>query len=354
MVVLGVAFRGSKWWNCGRTNGLMSHTAQCVFVRVACVSFPKFVLLRASSVRAVVGLVRTAWTWGWSSRKGSGSGCWIRDNERENQQVVATAQYGCRKVSGSGGRRRENVGNNRRLVAAAACAGECILGLGLSVWFGPKDLRGKFEEFKKLVKKRKRDPMFCGLDSFHIHEFVQPLQPRAHNPCDSETQFRTYHPTMVKHLATSPHDPLDSIRYLCTRASGESSTTKHRLLHATGPHPIPPPDDPNGVGKRVKVRCLSCRVSIAFRVVGLICTTNLGLNSLDKYNHLKSSNEGSSIDHWVTIHLHAHNISMFPTNGNVVLCIADASLKLRRPLSSFGWPNPLGTRLEHTVTIRCV
>ncbi|KZV21989.1 DNA polymerase IV [Dorcoceras hygrometricum] len=27
------------------------------------------------------------------------------------------------------------------------------------------------------------------------------------------------------------------------RASGESSTTKHRLLHASGPHPIPPPND---------------------------------------------------------------------------------------------------------------
>ncbi|KZV44609.1 hypothetical protein F511_42063 [Dorcoceras hygrometricum] len=137
MVVLGVAFRGSKWWNCGRTNGLMSHTAQYVFVRVACVSFPESVLLRASSFGSVVGLVRTAWTWGWSIRKDSGSGGRRRENERENQQVVATAQYGCRKVSGSGGRIMENEGNNRRLVAAAACAGECILGLGLSVWFGP-------------------------------------------------------------------------------------------------------------------------------------------------------------------------------------------------------------------------
>ncbi|KZV35951.1 hypothetical protein F511_33748 [Dorcoceras hygrometricum] len=36
-----------------------------------------------------------------------------------------------------------------------------------------------------------------------------------------------------------------SIGYPCTRASGESSTTKHRILHASGPHPTPPPDDPN-------------------------------------------------------------------------------------------------------------
>ncbi|KZV55630.1 hypothetical protein F511_33519 [Dorcoceras hygrometricum] len=39
-----------------------------------------------------------------------------------------------------------------------------------------------------------------------------------------------------------------------TRASGESSITNHRLLYALGPHPIPTPDDPNGVGKRVKLR----------------------------------------------------------------------------------------------------
>ncbi|KZV14180.1 putative F-box protein [Dorcoceras hygrometricum] len=37
----------------------------------------------------------------------------------------------------------------------------------------------------------------------------------------------------------------DIIGYPRTRASGESSTMKHQLLHASGPHPIPPPDDPN-------------------------------------------------------------------------------------------------------------
>ncbi|KZV32668.1 carboxyl-terminal-processing peptidase 1, chloroplastic [Dorcoceras hygrometricum] len=35
-----------------------------------------------------------------------------------------------------------------------------------------------------------------------------------------------------------------SIGYPRVKASGESSTTKHRLLHASGPHPIPPPNDP--------------------------------------------------------------------------------------------------------------
>ncbi|KZV19002.1 carotenoid 9,10(9',10')-cleavage dioxygenase 1-like [Dorcoceras hygrometricum] len=82
---------------------------------------------------------------------------------------------------------------------------------------------------------------------------------------------------MVKRLATSPHDPLgitdsacknqsvmvsvqygpfntyipirsttiDNMGYPRIKTSGESSTTKHRHLHASGPHPIPPPNDPN-------------------------------------------------------------------------------------------------------------
>ncbi|KZV39285.1 hypothetical protein F511_18346 [Dorcoceras hygrometricum] len=55
-----------------------------------------------------------------------------------------------------------------------------------------------------------------------------------------------------------------SIGYPRMSASGESSTTMHRLLHASGSHPIPTPYDPKRVGKRVKVRRLSCRVSMTF------------------------------------------------------------------------------------------
>ncbi|KZV42360.1 kelch-like protein 8 [Dorcoceras hygrometricum] len=83
-----------------------------------------------------------------------------------------------------------------------------------------------------------------------------------------------------------------SIGYPRMKASGESSTTKHRLLHASGPHPIPPPNDP--------------KTNQYNQDLGLINSTN--------GNHLESSNEGSSIDHQVTIHPHAQNITMFPTN----------------------------------------
>ncbi|KZV28773.1 hypothetical protein F511_06693 [Dorcoceras hygrometricum] len=96
----------------------------------------------------------------------------------------------------------------------------------------------------------------------------QPLWLRNHNSGPAQR-------IMVKRLATSPHDPLgitdsackkqsvvvsvqygpfnpyipirsttiDSIGYPRMSVSGESSTTMHRLLHASGSHPIPTPYD---------------------------------------------------------------------------------------------------------------
>ncbi|KZV06844.1 hypothetical protein F511_45672 [Dorcoceras hygrometricum] len=40
----------------------------------------------------------------------------------------------------------------------------------------------------------------------------------------------------------------------------------------------------------------------------------LGLIHSTNGNHFESPKEGSSIDHQVTIYLHAQNITMFPTN----------------------------------------
>ncbi|KZV19903.1 formin-like protein 7 [Dorcoceras hygrometricum] len=95
-----------------------------------------------------------------------------------------------------------------------------------------------------------------------------------------ESQFRT---------CPSDHD---SIGYPRMSVSGESSTTMYRLLHASGSHPIPPPNDP--------------KTNQYNQDLGLIHSTN--------GNHLESPNEGSSIDHQVTIYMHAQNITMFPTN----------------------------------------
>ncbi|KZV41826.1 anaphase-promoting complex subunit 6-like [Dorcoceras hygrometricum] len=127
----------------------------------------------------------------------------------------------------------------------------------------------------------------------------QPLWLRNHN-------FGLAQRIMVKRLAKSPHDPLgitdsacknqlvvvsvhygpfntyipiksttiDNIGYPRMKASGESSTTKHRLLHASGPHPIPPPNDP--------------KTNQYNQDHGLIHSTN--------GNHLESPNEDLNTD----------------------------------------------------------
>ncbi|KZV33575.1 glutamate receptor 3.6-like [Dorcoceras hygrometricum] len=64
------------------------------------------------------------------------------------------------------------------------------------------------------------------------------------------------------------------IGYPRMKASGESSTTKHRLLHASGPHPIPQPNDPksenedwrsNSPGRRLARRRPPCRAHATAR-----------------------------------------------------------------------------------------
>ncbi|KZV41630.1 carboxyl-terminal-processing peptidase 1, chloroplastic [Dorcoceras hygrometricum] len=63
-----------------------------------------------------------------------------------------------------------------------------------------------------------------------------------------------------------------SIGYPRMRASGESSTTKHRLLHASGPHPIPPPNDPIVAISR---RTISCSAVVYFIVQQLIVRSSI-------------------------------------------------------------------------------
>ncbi|KZV26006.1 hypothetical protein F511_03879 [Dorcoceras hygrometricum] len=83
-------------------------------------------------------------------------------------------------------------------------------------------------------RKRRRSDVATGIQ---LAVGPQPLWLRNHNSGPAQR-------IMLKRLATSPHDPIDSIGYPCMSASGESSTTMHRLLHASGSHPIPPPNDP--------------------------------------------------------------------------------------------------------------
>ncbi|KZV35864.1 hypothetical protein F511_37108 [Dorcoceras hygrometricum] len=144
----------------------------------------------------------------------------------------------------------------------------------------------------------------------------QPLRLRNHN-------FGLIHRIMVKSLATSPHDPLGITDSAC----------KNQLVMISvqyGPFNTYIPIRSATIGKSRVARdpiamhtswrsnsdiTSVTRVSMTFRVVRTNqYNQDLGLIHSTNGNHLESPNEGSSIDHQVTIHLHAQNITMFPTN----------------------------------------
>ncbi|KZV55318.1 putative UDP-N-acetylglucosamine--peptide N-acetylglucosaminyltransferase SPINDLY [Dorcoceras hygrometricum] len=144
----------------------------------------------------------------------------------------------------------------------------------------------------------------------------QPLRLRNHN-------FGLAHRIMVKRLATSPHDPLGITDSAC----------KNQLVVVSvqyGPFNTYIPIRSMTIGKSRVARdpiamhtswrsnsdiASVTRVSMTFRVVRTNqYNQDLGFFHSINGNHLESPNEGSSIDHQVTIHLHAQNITMFPTN----------------------------------------
>ncbi|KZV38064.1 triacylglycerol lipase [Dorcoceras hygrometricum] len=144
----------------------------------------------------------------------------------------------------------------------------------------------------------------------------QPLWLQNHN-------FGLAHRIMVKRLTTSPHDPLGITDSAC----------KNQLVVVSvqyGPFNPYIPIRSTTIGKsRVAKDPIAMhtswrsnsniasvtRVSMTFRVVRTNqYNQDLGLIHSTNGNHLESPNEGSSIDHQVTIYLHAQNITMFPTN----------------------------------------
>ncbi|KZV49252.1 hypothetical protein F511_39254 [Dorcoceras hygrometricum] len=149
----------------------------------------------------------------------------------------------------------------------------------------------------------------------------QPLWLRNHN-------FGLVHRIMVKRLATSPHDPLGITDSVC----------KNQLVVVSiqyGPfNPYIPIRSTTIDKSRVAIDPIAMhtswrsnsdiasvtRVSMTFRVVRTNqYNKDLGLIHSTNGNHLESPNEGSSMDHQVTIYLHAQNITMFPTNETWLL-----------------------------------
>ncbi|KZV17072.1 protein STICHEL [Dorcoceras hygrometricum] len=149
--------------------------------------------------------------------------------------------------------------------------------------------------------------------------------------------FGLTHRIMVKRLATSPHDPLGITDSACKNQSVMVSVQY-------GPFNTYIPIKLTTIGKsRVARDPITMHTSWRSNS-DIACVTRQAANprqrSIDSYMHrdltqsrhlmtptkdlglihstngyhLESPNEDSSIDHQVTIHLHAQNITMFPTN----------------------------------------
>ncbi|KZV29113.1 hypothetical protein F511_06608 [Dorcoceras hygrometricum] len=141
----------------------------------------------------------------------------------------------------------------------------------------------------------------------------QPLRLRNHN-------FGLTHRIMVKRLATSPHDPLGITDSACKNQLVVVSVqycpfNTYIPIRSTTIDKSRVARDP--IAMHTSWRSNSDITSVTRQThlpKTLQYNQDLGLFHSTNGNHLKSPNEGSSIDHQVTIHLHAQNITMFPTN----------------------------------------
>ncbi|KZV26425.1 triacylglycerol lipase [Dorcoceras hygrometricum] len=183
----------------------------------------------------------------------------------------------------------------------------------------------------------------------------QPLRLRNHNS-------GLAHRIMIKRLATSPHDPLGITDSAC----------KNQLVVVSvqyGPFNPYIPIRSTTIGKsRVAKDPIAMhtswrsnsdivsitRVSMTFRVVRTNqYNQDLRLIHSTNGNHLESPKEGSSIDHQVTVYLHAQNITMFPTNETwyfALQILVSNSGGLILILTAQSTRNSS----EYTATIRCV
>ncbi|KZV46990.1 hypothetical protein F511_33003 [Dorcoceras hygrometricum] len=90
---------------------------------------------------------------------------------------------------------------------------------------------------------------------------------------------------------------------------------------AVGTQPLRLRNHNFGLAQRIMVKRLETSRHDTLGITDSACKNqlvvynqDLGLIHSTNGNHLESPNEGSSIDHQVTIYLHAQNITMFPTN----------------------------------------
>ncbi|KZT76062.1 hypothetical protein F511_46909 [Dorcoceras hygrometricum] len=116
-------------------------------------------------------------------------------------------------------------------ITDSACRNQLVM---VSVQYGPFNTYIPIRSTTIGKSRVARDPIAMRT-SWRSNNDITSVTRQAHLPKTHQVLWLEIDHTIVSS---------DNIGYPRMRASGESSTTKHRLLHASGPHPIPPPNDP--------------------------------------------------------------------------------------------------------------
>ncbi|KZV33448.1 3beta-hydroxysteroid-dehydrogenase/decarboxylase isoform [Dorcoceras hygrometricum] len=144
----------------------------------------------------------------------------------------------------------------------------------------------------------------------------QPLRLRNHD-------FGLAQWIMVKRLATSRHDPLGITDSACKNQLVVIAYDIHARKRAVNPRQRSIDSYMHRDLTQSRRLMTPMRTNQYNQDLGIIHSTN--------GNHLEIPNEGSSIDHQVTIHLHAQNITMFPTNETCLHTSHSAAPPLPQP-----------------------
>ncbi|KZV33859.1 isoamylase 2, chloroplastic-like [Dorcoceras hygrometricum] len=147
--------------------------------------------------------------------------------------------------------------NFRRRSAATAAAATAYSreggGVGIQLAVGPQPLwlrNHNSGPAQRIMVKRlatsPHDPLGI-TDSACKNQCLWLLKDLVTTDSACKNQWLAYSTVLSIHISRSDQRPLvnHSIGYPRMSASGESSTTMHRILHASGSHPIPMPYDPN-------------------------------------------------------------------------------------------------------------
>ncbi|KZV46833.1 auxin response factor 4-like [Dorcoceras hygrometricum] len=157
---------------------------------------------------------------------------WFRDTASRGPTTIVTPKSQFRTYPPDHGKAPSNIAHDPLDIIDSSCKKQLVV---VSVQYGPFNTYIPIRSTTIGKSRVARDPITMHT-SWRSNSDIASVTRQTHLPKTHPVLWPEIYHTIVSS---------DNIGYPRMRASGESSTTKHRLLHASGPHLIPPPNDPN-------------------------------------------------------------------------------------------------------------